>query len=64
MLQMPVQHQEQRQIALQLLRDEEILFHMLVTMLSQLCGDLWVRQQKANLIGGAFDRMREKAVCL
>src|SRR5690242_49292 len=60
-LQTAIEHQEQGQITLQFLRDKKILFHVLVTMFSELCGNLRMGQQESDLIGGAFHRMRQKA---
>lgn len=63
-LEMPVEHQEQSEIALQLLGDEEVFFHVFVTVFSEFCGDFRMRQQKADLISRAFDGVCQQASVL
>jgi len=52
------QGQEQGQIALEILRDQEIFLHVLMTMLPETRGNFRMGQQKADLIGRSFHGMR------
>ena len=52
--------QKQRQVALQVSRDQEILPHVLVALLAQPLRDFRMREQKANLIRRAFHGVRQQ----
>ena len=51
--------QEERDVISQIARDQKVVFHVFMPILSQPPGDLGVREQKANLESRSFDRMRE-----
>src|SRR5260370_34988188 len=57
----PGERQKERQVALQLLRDEKIFLHVLMPVFAEFCRDFRVGKQKANLIGRAFHGMRQQA---
>src|SRR5580700_10110052 len=56
----PDERQKQHQVALQILGDQKVLLDVLVTLLAELRGDLGMRQQKADLVRRALDRMGQQ----
>ena len=53
--------QEQKKITLQVVRDQKILFDMLMTVLAEPGGEVRVGKQEANLVRGSVDRMCQHA---
>ena len=58
---MRVEEKEEDEVAAQILCDQEIFADVLMALLAEPGGDLRVGEQVANLVGRAFDRMREEA---
>ena len=53
--------EKEGEVALQVLGYEEIFLYVLVAAFAETGGDIGVRKQETNLVGGAFDGVGEKA---
>ncbi len=49
--------QEQREVTLEVARDQELLSDVLVTLLAQAFGNGGIGKEKPNLVGRALNRM-------
>ena len=55
------QFEEEGEIALEVLGNQKIFLYMLVAAFAETRGDVRMGEQEANLVGGAFDGVGEKA---